>query len=103
MKSRIGLFNPVLITADFNSTAGGEIHLMLTTGFEDAWVAAERRSGPEGTLNGFGKHTSSRRIDWIVYRAPWRVLGAATLSLTQDGAYPSDHFEIHAFIASLPE
>jgi hypothetical protein len=44
MKSRIGSFKPVLITADFNSTAGGEIHQMLTTDFEDAWVAAERRS-----------------------------------------------------------
>ena len=103
MKSRIGSFNPVLITADFNSTTGGEIQQMLTTDFEDAGVAAERRSGPEGTLNGFGKHISSRRIDWILYRAPWRVLRAATLSPTQDGAYLSDHFEIRAFIATLPE
>jgi endonuclease/exonuclease/phosphatase family metal-dependent hydrolase len=96
LKSRIGSFNPVLITADFNSRAGGEIHQMLTADFEDAWIAADSRSGPEGTLNGFGKLTGSRRIDWILYRAPWRVSCAETLSAAPKGIYPSDHFPVVA-------
>jgi endonuclease/exonuclease/phosphatase family metal-dependent hydrolase len=103
MKSCIGSFNPVLITADFNSTAGVEIHQMLTTDFEDAWVAAERRSGPEGTLNGFGKHTSSRRIDWIVYGRRGGYWESRLFRSSGVVPYPSDHFEIHAFIATLPE
>jgi len=101
LKSRIGSFNPVFITADFNSPAGGEIHQMLTVDFEDAWIAAQHRSGPEGTLNGFGRHTSSRRIDWILHRGPWRVLSAATLSATEDGVYPSDHFPVMAVFEAV--
>jgi endonuclease/exonuclease/phosphatase (EEP) superfamily protein YafD len=69
---------------------------MLAADFEDAWLTAERRYGPEGTINGFGKHASSRRIDWILYRAPWRPLEAATLSAMRDGVYPSDHFPVMA-------
>ena len=96
LRSRTRALNPVLLTADFNAPAGGEIHWMLTADFEDAWLAAQRRNGPEGTINGFGKHASSRRIDWILYRAPWRPLEAATLAATPGGVYPSDHFPVMA-------
>jgi endonuclease/exonuclease/phosphatase family metal-dependent hydrolase len=96
LKSRIGSVNPVLITADFNSPADGEIHQMLTADFADAWPAAEQRLGPEGTLNGFGRVTGSRRIDWILYRAPWAVESIETLAVTRDGVYPSDHYPVMA-------
>lgn len=96
LKSRIDSLNPVLVTADFNSPADGEIHQTLTAHFEDAWLSAERRCGPEGTLNGFGKHAGSRRIDWILHRSPWKVLEAATIPATRDGIYPSDHFPVIA-------
>jgi len=96
---RIGSKTPVILTADFNSAAGGEIHQSLCGHFADAWLTAERRQGPEGTLNGFGRYTGSRRIDWILCRAPWRILEAATICTTRDGLFPSDHFPVTARFA----
>src|SRR5215813_13127963 len=51
---------PAIVTADFNAPAGGEIHRLLASDFRDAWCDARVRTGPEGTLNGFGKVSSSR-------------------------------------------
>jgi hypothetical protein len=47
LKTRIGQLGPVLITTDFNTPAGGEIHRLMITDFKDAWITAERRLGPE--------------------------------------------------------
>lgn len=87
---------PVLLTADFNSPAGGEIYQMLGNELRDAWIAADLRTGPEGTLNGFGKHSNGRRIDWILFRAPWSVLGVHTIARCCNGVYPSDHHPVLA-------
>jgi len=96
LQSRIGNLDPVVLTADFNSSADGEIHEALAKSFEDAWLTAQHRCGPEGTLNGFGRHSSSRRIDWILYRAPWKVVEIATIATSRDGIFPSDHFPVMA-------
>jgi len=87
---------PAILTADFNASAGGEIHQLLLNDFRDAWGDAQVRCGPEGTLNGFGKIASSRRIDWILYRGALRVLDAETVTDRPDGRYPSDHFPVIA-------
>jgi endonuclease/exonuclease/phosphatase family metal-dependent hydrolase len=87
---------PVLLTADFNSPAGGEIHQMLTESFQDAWIEAEQLTGPESTLNGFGRFTGGPRIDWILFRSPWRVLEVETIERNCNGVYPSDHFPVLA-------
>ncbi len=97
--SRMDELDPAVLTADFNSPAGGEIHQMLAAHFQDAWLAAERRDGPEGTLNGFGRHVGARRIDWILYRANWRVIETTTIVTTRDGIYPSDHYPVLARFA----
>src|SRR5262249_37039561 len=94
--SRMSTLHPVLITADFNSPAGGEVHQLLTEHFRDAWLGAERRCGPEGTLNGFGKIETPRRIDWILYRASWYALEVSTLATTRGSIYPSDHWPVMA-------
>ena len=96
LKTRAAKLKSVLLTADFNSPAGSEIHNSLVEDFADAWLAADQRHGPEGTLNGFGKHTTSNRIDWILYRGAWKVLEAATLAVSRDGVYPSDHYPVVA-------
>jgi endonuclease/exonuclease/phosphatase family metal-dependent hydrolase len=93
---------PVLLTADFNSPAEGEIYYMLTEGMRDAWMTAKRRAGPAGTLNGFGKYTRERRIDWILYRAPWRVSSVETIACTK-GSYASDHFPVLAAFEIDPQ
>jgi endonuclease/exonuclease/phosphatase family metal-dependent hydrolase len=87
----------VLLTADFNNPAGGEIYTTLTeAGLQDAWTSAEQRIGPEGTLNGFGRPMPDRRIDWVLYRAPWRVGKAETIATSVNGVYPSDHYPVVA-------
>ena len=87
---------PAILTADFNSPAGGEVYQSLCDDLHDAWCSAAVRSGPEGTLNGFGRHVSDRRIDWILYRGSWRVLETETVTRSRDGRYPSDHFPVLA-------
>jgi endonuclease/exonuclease/phosphatase family metal-dependent hydrolase len=104
IKQRMTVCNgsPALLTADFNSPADGEVHELLCGDLRDAWCDAAERSGPAGTLNGFGRHTSDRRIDWILFRAPWRVLNARTVTTRRGERYPSDHFPVVATFATQP-
>lgn len=87
---------PVIVTADFNSPADGDIYRLLCGGLRDAWCDAIVRTGPVGTLNGFGRVKAERRIDWILYRGNWRVLEAETITAQRNGRYPSDHFPVIA-------
>jgi endonuclease/exonuclease/phosphatase family metal-dependent hydrolase len=102
---RIGALDPdlpVILTADFNSEAGGRIYEMLTPALRDAWKTAGRRAGPDATFNGFGKTTNGRRVDWILYRAPWSVREAETVALSRNGIYPSDHYPVMA-VFEMPD
>lgn len=99
IKARMGgipRLAPGVLTADFNSPAGGDVYQLLCDDLRDAWCTAAARMGPEGTLNGFSTHVSGRRIDWILYRGSWRVLEAETVTRSRDGRYPSDHFPVVA-------
>lgn len=87
---------PVILTADFNSPAGGEVYGLLCDDLRDAWRTAAARTGPDGTQHGFGKQVAGRRIDWILYRAPWPVVEVETVTRSRDGRYPSDHFPVVA-------
>lgn len=86
---------PFLMTGDFNTTPDSEVHALFATRLKDAWDTAGVRFGPAQTVHGFtGK--ASRRIDWILYNAPWSVRSAETVDDNQDGRYPSDHFPVSA-------
>jgi endonuclease/exonuclease/phosphatase family metal-dependent hydrolase len=87
---------PIFLTADFNAPADGEIHAMLTAELQDAWLTAQRRHGPEGTLHGFGKFKTGRRIDWILHRNAGVTLETVTVTHTEHGLYPSDHYPVCA-------
>jgi endonuclease/exonuclease/phosphatase family metal-dependent hydrolase len=87
---------PFLMTGDFNSPAGGDVFKLFTAQLKDAWDTAVKRSGPEGTNSGFAGRTTGRRIDWILYRGPFRVLEAETVTRNEKGRYPSDHFPVIA-------
>jgi endonuclease/exonuclease/phosphatase family metal-dependent hydrolase len=87
----------VILTADANSPVDGDVYRLLCCELRDAWCVATSRTGPQGTLHGFGRHTSTdRRIDWILYRAPWAVRQVETVTRSRDGRYPSDHFPVVA-------
>lgn len=88
---------PVIVTADANSLIDSEPYRLLASDLRDAWCTAARRIGPEGTLNGFGRHVNTgRRIDWILYRALWPVREVETVTCNRNGRYPSDHFPVVA-------
>ena len=99
---RMSSLSPVVLTADFNSPAGGEIYQTLTRFLRDAWIEAEFRSGPEGTLNGFGACDDIRRIDWILYRGPWSAIETATIAAVREGLYASDHFPVVTRFRTAP-
>lgn len=104
LASRIAIYDeslPIVVTGDFNAPAGGETYLKLVPPMKDAWKEAAKRSGPEGSFHGFSGKPGNARIDWILYRAPWRVSDVEVV-IDHDGAlYPSDHFGIFA-VFELP-
>ncbi|MBI2688258.1 MAG: endonuclease/exonuclease/phosphatase family protein [Acidobacteria bacterium] len=86
-----------LLTGDFNAAAGqSPSYSVLVPALKDAYLTAAKKSGPEGTFHGFKGTPGKARIDWILYRAPWKVKSAATLTDSKDGRYPSDHFPVLA-------
>ena len=89
---------PAIATGDFNSPARGEIHGLLTGALRDAWIDADRRLGPEGTMHGFGRIPAPQRIDWILCSAGWRVPLVETIARQCDGRWPSDHHPVLAIL-----
>ncbi|MCP5118947.1 MAG: endonuclease/exonuclease/phosphatase family protein [bacterium] len=87
---------PFLMTGDFNASAGGEVHELFKTRLRDAWETAAETTGPEGTFHGFSGEPGDRRIDWILFEAPWKARSAETITYDEQGRYPSDHFPVFA-------
>jgi endonuclease/exonuclease/phosphatase family metal-dependent hydrolase len=87
---------PFLMTGDFNAPADGEVYRVFVPELTDAWNAAARRAGPEGTFHGFSGKPGSARIDWILFRGPWKAVEAAAVTDNEGGRYPSDHFPVVA-------
>ncbi len=96
---RVGLLDndePVVLTGDFNSPAGGAVHQVLAQNLRDAWPDAATRTGPEDTFHGFSGKPRPGRIDWILYRAPWKAVSAETITDRKGNVFPSDHFPVLA-------
>ncbi len=88
---------PVVLAGDFNTGPGTDAHRVLTRTMKDAWDAASKRKGPTGTFHGFrGGETEERRIDWVLFRAPWTVVEAETITMRRGELYPSDHYPVMA-------
>lgn len=88
---------PFVLTGDFNAAAGASTaYSALTPALRDAFLSARNRKGPEGTFHGFKGEPGTARIDWILFRAPWKVKSAETLTDSKSGRYPSDHFPVLA-------
>lgn len=99
----LGAHGPVVVTGDFNAPAGSPVHQLLRGVFDDAWERAEVRLGGDGTVHGFGARPATQRIDWILFRAPWAVRDACTVTFARQGRYPSDHYPVTAtFVAGEP-
>ena len=87
---------PFLMTGDYNANAGGPVQQKFLTVLTDAWTATTKRIGPEGTFHGFSGKPREGRIDWILYRGPWKALEVETVTHNENGRYPSDHFPVFA-------
>ncbi len=92
----------VIVTGDFNSSAGDTNTWRIATGqgLRDAWFEADTQRGPPFTANGFGPPPSDEvwRIDWILVGGPLVVQAAETVLFNIDGRYPSDHYPVAATI-----
>jgi len=84
----------VVLTGDFNTGPESEAHRILSAGLADAWVAAPKRTGPEGTFHGFSG-TPGKRIDWVMARGLTPV-AVETVDFGRGGRFPSDHFPVVA-------
>ncbi len=89
---------PLILTGDFNTAPGTEPYQILTEHLRDAWKNAAKKAGPEGTMSRFTGVTNARRIDWILYRGPYKVLEIETVTYNEDGRYPSDHYPVYAVL-----
>lgn len=88
---------PIVLTGDFNTGPGSGAHKALTQTMKDAWDSAAERKGPVGTFHGFkGGETNEGRIDWVLFRAPWKVTLAETITVHSGELYPSDHYPVMA-------
>jgi endonuclease/exonuclease/phosphatase family metal-dependent hydrolase len=88
---------PFVMTGDFNAPAAGAVYKVFE-GLTDAWTAAPKRIGPEGTFNAFKGVSDGPRIDWIMYRGALRALEAETVTKNDNGRYPSDHYPVFAVL-----
>ncbi|WP_374581240.1 endonuclease/exonuclease/phosphatase family protein [Sphingomonas sp. J344] len=84
----------VVLTGDFNTGPESESHRILSTHLADAWTAAPKRKGPEGTFHGFSG-TPGKRIDWVMSRGLTPV-AVETVDFGRGGRFPSDHFPVVA-------
>lgn len=87
---------PVVLTGDFNAPAGGPVYETLRRLLRDAWTEAGERRGPEDTFHGFTGKPRPGRIDWILFRAPWKAVVAETITDSRGAVFPSDHFPVMA-------
>lgn len=87
---------PFLMTGDFNTQLGNEVHKVFTPYLTDAWQQTPKRTGPEATMSQFTGSTTGSRIDWILYRGKFTVHEVETVTYNQNGRYPSDHYPVFA-------
>lgn len=92
---------PCIVVGDFNAVPGGRCHQVVTG---DGWVSGRRfqsvfGSAAPGSFHGFSGSLSGRHIDWIMVDGPLRVVSAAAVTGTFNGAYPSDHFPMMTTLA----
>lgn len=87
----------LLLLGDFNAEPldAPPYATLRAAGLSDAWEVAAEHSELSGTFHGFsGPSAGQSRIDWVLFRGPFRSARAAVVADGQDGEYPSDHFPV---------
>ncbi|MBM3785767.1 MAG: endonuclease/exonuclease/phosphatase family protein [Acidobacteria bacterium] len=94
--SRMPKDGSFIITGDFNSPYNSDAYKKLVPPMIDVMSVAKEKDGPQGTFHGFTGTPGKDRIDWVLFRAPWRVKKVDVLTRNRNGRYPSDHFPVLA-------
>lgn len=102
LMSRLPKDVPVILTGDFNTGVDSDAYKEIAAQLQDAWRTAPRRSGPTGTFHGFTGKPGADRIDWILFRGPWKVRQVDTVTRNDNGRFPSDHFPVLAVLTIPP-
>jgi len=93
---------PVLVTGDFNDTAGDSRAYSILTGadaLQDTWVTARRRSTQYKTDARWKPPVpGGRRVDWILARGRVETLWSEIDPWHSGAVYPSDHFPVIAHV-----
>ena len=98
----------IFITGDFNSGPESKAWKILTRGqFQDTWLTAKRKSGPDFTFHGFNgldaDESVQKRIDWIIYRLSnqQKPEMVKIIPYSTEKRYPSDHFPVLCILKTL--
>jgi endonuclease/exonuclease/phosphatase family metal-dependent hydrolase len=93
---------PLILTGDFNAAAetSEAWRLSVDAGLRDAWLDADRRSGPEETWTDFREPRCGvqERIDWILFRGTAKTRSCETVTYREAGGFPSDHLPVRAVL-----
>ncbi len=92
---------PVVLVGDFNTgpdSAPIATVLASTSGFADAWRAANPGVPEQGTFNGWNESCGTNRIDFVFTRG--LSIEGALIDLTRrsNGRWPSDHVPVRATV-----
>lgn len=93
---------PVVLTGDFNSTAGvSPVYTILTgaNAFQDTWTTAAEHGPQYRTENHWlPPQRDGKRIDWILTRGAVRTLWTEIDPYRNGEIYPSDHDPVIAHV-----
>jgi endonuclease/exonuclease/phosphatase family metal-dependent hydrolase len=98
---------PVVVMGDVNTDAGSKPYVELTGdgGLRDTWTAAETRLTAEwGTFPNYRRpRLGTKRIDWILVSAGFKVRSAGINTSRHQGHAASDHHPVQAVIRNEPD
>jgi endonuclease/exonuclease/phosphatase family metal-dependent hydrolase len=94
---------PLLLTGDFNATAGASRPYEILTqegGFADTWqLAREHINDKFNSFHGYRPPVENGvRIDWILVRGAVTVEKTEIVTYSENGQYPSDHFPVAVWL-----
>ncbi|MEJ2670966.1 MAG: endonuclease/exonuclease/phosphatase family protein [Deltaproteobacteria bacterium] len=90
---------PIILVGDFNEPPEDTVYQELVGGdspLKDTWREVYPPGQEATTQHGFDGELYGHRIDWILATPPFRVRGAAIVTDSRNGRYPSDHFPYEA-------
>ncbi|HEX2058913.1 MAG TPA: endonuclease/exonuclease/phosphatase family protein [Actinomycetota bacterium] len=88
---------PAVLLGDLNAEEGSEpVETLRAAGFRDSFRELYPDATDVQTVHHYGDLSGTRKIDYVMCDARWRVAGAAIVREEAAGRFPSDHFPVLA-------